>query len=200
MLHLAAGIYEKGPQALTDAISEVQKLQAAQQLTATLIPSSMVNIMSHEEDHCFQCQESGHIAHHCPNVCCLKCDEYCHIVMDCPHRIPPSGTPGHYHRPKSHRSCHTRSTLCHCHKDRYRWSQSRSQSDPHRHHSISHHDSYRGCSRSHHRDNRQHHKSSSSCPHSNTHTHHSCCDTPHCRSFTHRSSSAYSRDHSKSCF
>ena len=65
---LATLIYEKGPQTQADAIAEVEKLQATQQLTATLIPSSTVNVMSHEEDHCFQCQESGHIAYHCPNV------------------------------------------------------------------------------------------------------------------------------------
>ena len=59
---LATQVYEKGPQTLADAIYEVKKLQATQQLTATLIPSSTVNILSHEEDHCFQCQESGHIA------------------------------------------------------------------------------------------------------------------------------------------
>ena len=49
--------------------------------------------MSHEEDCCFQCQESGHIAHHCPSVWCFECDEYRHIVMDGPHKVPPSGTP-----------------------------------------------------------------------------------------------------------
>ena len=59
---LATQVYEKGPQTLADAISEVKKFQATQQLTATLITSSTVNVMSHEEDHCFQCQESGHIA------------------------------------------------------------------------------------------------------------------------------------------
>ena len=59
---LATHIYDKGPQMLTDAISEVKKLRAAQQLTATIIPPSTVNVMSHEEDHCFQCQEQGHIA------------------------------------------------------------------------------------------------------------------------------------------
>ena len=64
---LAARIYEKGPQTLTDAISEVKKLQATQQLTATLIPFSTGNVMPKEEDH-FQCQEAGHIAQHCPNV------------------------------------------------------------------------------------------------------------------------------------
>ena len=59
---LANQVYDKGPQTLADAISEVEKLQATQQLTATLIPSSTVNVMSYEEDHCFQCQESGHTA------------------------------------------------------------------------------------------------------------------------------------------
>ena len=58
---LATCIYEKGPQMLTDAISEVEKLNAVQQLTATIIPPSMVNVMSQEEDCCFQCQEQGHI-------------------------------------------------------------------------------------------------------------------------------------------
>ena len=71
---LAARIYEKGPQTLADAISEIEKFQAAQQLTATLIPSSTVNVMSNEEDQCFQCQEAGHIARHCPNVRCFKCE------------------------------------------------------------------------------------------------------------------------------
>ena len=50
---LAVRIYEKGLQTLTDAISEVEKLQATQQLTATLTPSSTVNVMYNEEDHCF---------------------------------------------------------------------------------------------------------------------------------------------------
>ena len=59
---LATQVYEKDPQTLADAINEVKKLQAVQQLTATLIPPSTVNVMFHEEDRCFQCQESGHIA------------------------------------------------------------------------------------------------------------------------------------------
>ena len=69
---LAAHVYEKGPQTLVDTISEVEKLQAVQQLTATLLPLSTVNVMSHEEDQCFQCQDLGHITHHCPIVCCLN--------------------------------------------------------------------------------------------------------------------------------
>ena len=47
---IATSIYEKGPQTLTDALSEVEKFEATQQLTATLIPSTTVNVMSHEED------------------------------------------------------------------------------------------------------------------------------------------------------
>ena len=49
---LADQVYEKGkgPQTLADAISEVEKLQAAQQLMATPLPSCTVKVMSHEED------------------------------------------------------------------------------------------------------------------------------------------------------
>ena len=72
---LAACVYEKGPQTLTDAISEVEKLQAAQQLTASLLPSTTVNIMTNEGDQCFQCQELGHITCNCPNVHCFQCDK-----------------------------------------------------------------------------------------------------------------------------
>ena len=57
---LATCIYEKGLQMLTDMISEVEN--AIQQLTAMIIPPTMVNVMSHKEDHCFQCQEQGYIA------------------------------------------------------------------------------------------------------------------------------------------
>ena len=120
---LAACIYEKGPQMLTDAISEVEKLQAAQQLTAILLPSSTVNTMSNEGDQCFQCQELGHIAHNCPNVHCF---EYGHIAADCLDTIPPSGTPA-YHK-KWHTRHHTRSTSRHHHRDRHRYSRSRLQS------------------------------------------------------------------------
>ena len=48
--HTLACVYEKGPQTLAAAISKVEKLQAAQQLTATLLPSSTFNVMSHKED------------------------------------------------------------------------------------------------------------------------------------------------------
>ena len=81
---LASHVYEKGSQTLADAISGVEKLQAAQQLTATLLPSSTVNVMSSEDDKCFKCQESGHMACHCPHMQCFDCNEYGHIAADCP--------------------------------------------------------------------------------------------------------------------
>ena len=57
---VATGVYEKGPQTVADAISKVEKLQAAQQLTATLLPPSTVNVMSNEEGRCFQCRVRSH--------------------------------------------------------------------------------------------------------------------------------------------
>ena len=94
---LATCIYEKGSQTLSDAVSEVEKLNAIHQLTAMIIPLSTVSMMSNNEDHCFQCHEQGHIARNCPNVRCFECDEYSDIVMECPHRIPPLGTPAKDH-------------------------------------------------------------------------------------------------------
>ena len=151
---LAAQIYEKGPQTLADAISEVETFQATQQLTATLIPSATVNVMSHEEDCCFQCQESGHIACHCPNVQCFECNEYGYIVMDCLHKIPPSGTPACHHRSQSQHRHLNRSNSHHCHEDRYKNRRSRSQSHHQRYHSQSCDNSYIGHFRSHFRDSR----------------------------------------------
>ena len=107
---LVACVYQKGPQSLSDIITEVEKLQAAQQLTATLLPSPMVNVMSNEEDQCFQCPKLGHIAHHCPNVHCFECKEYGHIAPDCPDRIPPSGMPACHKGQNSNTRHHPRST------------------------------------------------------------------------------------------
>ena len=88
---IATKVYEKGPQTLTEAIREVEKLQAAQQLTSTLLPTSLVNTMSSDNDRCFQCQEVGHMACYCPHIWCYDCDNYgmlpwtaqtryCHLV------------------------------------------------------------------------------------------------------------------------
>ena len=89
---LATRVYEKGPQSLADTIREVEKLQTAHQLTAALLPSSTVNVMSSDDDKCFQCQESGHMACHFPHIKCFDCDKYGHVSMDCSDKIPPSGT------------------------------------------------------------------------------------------------------------
>ena len=59
---IATKLYEKGPQTFTEAIKEVEKLQATQQITSTLLPASLVNTMSSDNDRCFQCQEIGHMA------------------------------------------------------------------------------------------------------------------------------------------
>ena len=88
---MATRVHEKGPQSLADVIKEVDKLQAAQQLTVTLLPSSSVNTLSSDDDKCFQCQESGQIAWHCPCIKCFDCDEYGHVTADCQDKIPPSG-------------------------------------------------------------------------------------------------------------
>ena len=90
---IAAKVYEKGPQTLADTIKEVEKLQAAQQITYTLLPTSSVNTMSSNNDKCFQCQETEHMACYCPHIRCFDCDNYGHVATDCPDKIPPSGTP-----------------------------------------------------------------------------------------------------------
>ena len=90
---LATKVYEKGPQSLADTIKEVEKLQVVQKLMSTLLPPSLVNTMSSDDDKCFQCQETGHMAHHCPHIRCFDCNNYGHIAADCPNKIPPSGTP-----------------------------------------------------------------------------------------------------------
>ena len=86
---IATKVYEKGPQTLTDTIKEIEKLQAAQQITSTLLPTSLVNTMSSDNEKCFQCQETGHMAHYCPHIRCFNCDNYGHVAADCPNKIPP---------------------------------------------------------------------------------------------------------------
>ena len=112
---LATRVYEKGPQSLADAIREVEKLQAAHQLTATLLPSPSVNVMSSDDEKCFLCQELGHMAHLCPHIKCFDCDEYGHVTADCPDKIPPSGTAARHRNTSSHTRHHNRSTSHHSH-------------------------------------------------------------------------------------
>ena len=90
---IATKVYEKGPQTLAETIREVEKLQAAQQLTSSLLPMSSVNTMSSDQEKCFQCQEVGHMARYCPHIRCYDCNNYGHVAMDCPDKILPSGTP-----------------------------------------------------------------------------------------------------------
>ena len=47
---LAVRIYEKVPSTPKEAIIEVEKLNTAHQLAMTIILSSMINMMSNEED------------------------------------------------------------------------------------------------------------------------------------------------------
>ena len=65
---IATKVYEKGPQTLAEVIREVEKLQAAQQLMSSLLPASSVNVMTSDQEKCFQCQEVGHMARYCPPV------------------------------------------------------------------------------------------------------------------------------------
>ena len=185
---IATKVYKKGPQTLADTIKEVEKLQAAQQITSTLLPTSLVNTMSSDNDKCFQCQETGHMACYCPHIRCFDCDKYGHVAMDCPDKIPPSGTPAHcrsnttsrHDRSSSRHHSHNQHSH-HDYQDRHRFSCSRSCSHNPRYRSNSCHDSHRSHSQSFHRpsccSSSCHRSSSSYCYH---------CDTPHCRSSSHR--------------
>ena len=45
--------------------------------------------MSSDDDKCFQCQKTGHMAHYCPCIRCFYCDGYGHVTADCPNKNPP---------------------------------------------------------------------------------------------------------------
>ena len=123
---------------MSKAIKEVEKLQAAQHITSSLLPASSVNTMSSDNDRCLQCQEVGHMAHYCPHIRCYDCDNYGHVALDCPDKIPPSGTPaccrtGTNDRNRRSSSRHNSNTSHSCHEHRNRSRFSRSQSRPHDH-------------------------------------------------------------------
>ena len=155
--NLATKVYKKGPQSLAEAIREVEKFQAAQQLTSTLLPPSSVNTMSSDDDKCFQCQETGHMVCYCPHIRCFDCDNYGHVTADCPDKIPPSGIPARCRdnnisrcdRSSSWSNNHNRH-YHHDHGDRCRFSRSRSHFHNPRYRSNSCSDSLRSCSRSFH--------------------------------------------------
>ena len=184
---IATKVYEKGPQTLAKAIREVERLQAAQQLTSSLLPASSVNAMSSDQERCFQCQEVGHMARYCPHIRCYDCDNYGHVAMDCPDKIPPSGTPA-CHRPgpskRNQRSSprYNSQTGHSRHKHRgSRFSHSQSQPCKHSYRSSSQHNHQRSQSRSFHRSSHHHF----SCDRSSS-SHHHCHDTPHHRPSTSR--------------
>ena len=147
---IATKVYEKGPQTLVETIKEVEKLQAAQQITSTLLPTLLVNTMSSDDNKCFQCQETGHMACYCPHIRCFDCDKYGHVATDCPDKILPSGTPAHrrgnatsrHDRSSSRHHSHNRN-FHHDYQDRHRSSHSRSHSHNPRYRSNSCHDSHR---------------------------------------------------------
>ena len=128
---IATKVYKKGPQTLSEALKEVEKLQAAQQITSSLLSTSSVNTMSSDNDRCFQCQEVSHMAHYCPHIWCYDCDNYGHVAIDCPDKILLSGTPAHCRTDTNNRNrrsssrcpSHTRCS-CHNHRDRSRFSHS----------------------------------------------------------------------------
>ena len=194
---MATKVYEKGPQTLTEAIREVEKLQAAQQLTSSLLPTSSVNIMTTDQDKCFQCQEVGHMACYCPHIKCYDCDNYGHVAMDCPDKIPPSGMPA-CHRPgpssrnqRSSSRYHSNSSCSRHEHRRSRYSRSRSRPHNHSYRSSSCHAPHSSQSRSFHRSSHHHF----SCNRSSS-LHHCHHDTPHRRCSTSRHTS---RDDSRSC-
>ena len=124
---IATKVYEKGSQTLAETINEVERLQAAQQITSTLLSTSSVNTRSSNNNKCYQCQETGHMACYCPNIRCFNCNKYGHVAMDCPDKIPLSGTPAccrsnttsRHDRPSSRHHSHTRCSHHDC-KDRHR--------------------------------------------------------------------------------
>ena len=138
--------------------------------------------MSSDDDKCFQCQETGHMAPYCPHIWCFDCNNYGHVVVDCPDKIPPSGTPrcrdttSRFDRSTSQNHNHTRH-YHHNHRDRHRFSWSWSHSHNPRYRSNSCSDSCRSHSRSFHWPS----CCSSSC-HRSSSTYCYCQDTPHCRS------------------
>ena len=168
-------VYEKGPQTLSEAIKEVEKLQAAQQIISTLLPTSSVNTMSSDNDRYFQCQEVGHMAQ----------IRYCHLVhQHVPGLIPTIDVQGHPDvivTPDAHTMI-TGTDLDSVapypcpHNHSYR---SSSCQDPHR-----------SCSRSFHRSS---HCNFSCDRSSSSYCHH--CNTPHRRPSSHRNTS---RDDSRS--
>ena len=156
----SAKIYKKNPQTLSEVIRLLEKLNAAQQLAAMLIPST-VSMMSNN-DKCFVCGWMGHFGCHCPNAQCYSCDEFGHFVQDCPNKIPASGTPCHQDR------------SCSRHQYTYTW-RDRSQSTHYVHRHGRHFKQSQSCCPSHCNRNSSSFRRHTSCSSS---THHSASCHP----------------------
>ena len=193
--NLAARIYEKDPQTLRDAITETEKLNTAQQPTSTIISSSTVNMISNEDDWCFQCQEPGHIAWHCTaltsdviNVMNMDTLSWTALI-----KYPLQEHQCHITR---HIEITTPDQALDTAKKMAKEDRSRSQSRYSRHCSSSCCDLYRGHSRSQQRNGYSCYRGSSRQSHSahqghRCRTHHDTPHWPHHRSSTHCSSSGY---------
>ena len=81
---IATKVYEKGPQTLSEAIKEVEKLQAAQQITSTLLSDSLVNTMSSNNDRSFNAKKlaTWHAIVHTYDA--MIAINYGHVAMDLP--------------------------------------------------------------------------------------------------------------------
>ena len=140
--NIAGKVYEKNPQTLSEVIRLVEKLNTAQEVTATLSPP-MVNVMCND-DNCYVCRKKGHIGHHCPQAQCYNCDDFRQFALNCPENIAPSGTPHNHNRSHSH-SCSYHSCKDRSHSFHHRYSQgssfdrSRSHRQPQYDRSSSHH-------------------------------------------------------------
>ena len=81
---IATKVYEKDPQTLSEAIKEVENLQAAQQITSSLLPAPcqstpcqviMIGVSNAKKSAIWHAIS--------PHIRCYDCDNYGHVAMDC---------------------------------------------------------------------------------------------------------------------
>ena len=96
---IAAGVYEKGPTTIEDAISIVEKISSAQCIAASFSQNHQISMMKRGSTNhhmpsqdCSNCGQLGHPWFTCPHIICHGCNQYGHILRHCWDRIPPSGT------------------------------------------------------------------------------------------------------------
>ena len=89
----------------------LNNLNTAQQITATLTPST-VSMMS-GNDRCLVFGQTGHFGNHYSDAQYYSCNEFGYFAQDCPNKIPPSEIPCHQDR------SHSRHQYTHTKRDRY---------------------------------------------------------------------------------